>query len=278
MAKIIGNIVGVPNPISDWNETDENKASFIKNKPNLNYSNSDPLLKDVGGILANNHKDGFDNVPISDLITELLYPYTKPVINSFSLNPADGAKEKNVSLTVKSATVKVTKKTKAIQSVSLYKGTALVETKTDTITSAGTTLTFNINETLNGTADSVSYTVKVLEAGETTPAVTSTKTYNFVYPYLYGVVANGASITADLISKFTAKGIRVKGNHSYEYTTNNTCPVIAYPKSYGTLSSIIDPNNFTQDWAQHIVTISGVEYYVYVGGAATATAAYTFNY
>ena len=278
MAKIIGNIVGVPNPISDWAETDENKASFIKNKPNLNYSNSDPLLKDVGGILANNHKNGFNDVPINDLITELLYPYTKPVISSFSLNPSDGAKEKNVSLTVNSATVKVTKKSKAIQSVSLYKGNTLIETKTNEITSSGTTLTFNINETLDGSTDSISYTVKVLEAGETTPAVTSTKTYRFVYPYLYGVVANGASINAALVSSFTAKGIRVGGSHKYEYTTNNTCPVIAYPTSYGALGSIIDPNGFTQDWAQYTITISGVEYYVYVGGASTATAEYEFNY
>lgn len=33
MAKVIGNIVGVPNPKSDWNQTDETKADFINNKP-----------------------------------------------------------------------------------------------------------------------------------------------------------------------------------------------------------------------------------------------------
>ena len=31
--KIIGNIVGVPNPKSDWNQTDPTKADYIKNKP-----------------------------------------------------------------------------------------------------------------------------------------------------------------------------------------------------------------------------------------------------
>ena len=35
MAKIIGNIVGLPNPKPDWNQTDENKANYIKNKPNI---------------------------------------------------------------------------------------------------------------------------------------------------------------------------------------------------------------------------------------------------
>lgn len=33
MAKIVGNIVGLPSPRSDWDQTDEAKADFIKNKP-----------------------------------------------------------------------------------------------------------------------------------------------------------------------------------------------------------------------------------------------------
>ena len=37
MAKrIVGGMVGVPNPQSDWNQTDPKKADYIKNKPNLN--------------------------------------------------------------------------------------------------------------------------------------------------------------------------------------------------------------------------------------------------
>ncbi len=33
MAKIPGNVVGLPSPRSDWNQTNEAKADFIKNKP-----------------------------------------------------------------------------------------------------------------------------------------------------------------------------------------------------------------------------------------------------
>lgn len=36
MAKIVGNIVGLPSPRSDWNQNDEMKADFIKNKPDIN--------------------------------------------------------------------------------------------------------------------------------------------------------------------------------------------------------------------------------------------------
>jgi hypothetical protein len=35
MAKIIGNTTATPTPASDWLQTDENKADYIKNKPKI---------------------------------------------------------------------------------------------------------------------------------------------------------------------------------------------------------------------------------------------------
>lgn len=51
MAKIIGNTTATPNPQPDWNQTDETKADYIKNKPDLsNISNSGNVvsIKDFG--------------------------------------------------------------------------------------------------------------------------------------------------------------------------------------------------------------------------------------
>lgn len=39
--RIVGNIVGLPSPRSDWNQTDETKADFIKNKPDIEGVKSD---------------------------------------------------------------------------------------------------------------------------------------------------------------------------------------------------------------------------------------------
>ena len=39
MAQIIGNTTAIPNPVSDWNQTDENKADYIKNKPDIEGMN-----------------------------------------------------------------------------------------------------------------------------------------------------------------------------------------------------------------------------------------------
>lgn len=283
MTKIIGNTTATPNPKPDWNQTDPTKADYIKNKPDLSgvgvgsYTNTEPLISNIGGILATNHKNGFDNVPINDLITELLYPYTAPSISAFSLNPTAGAKEMNVALTVNSATVTVTKKSKSLQSVNLYRDSTLVESKTSDVANGGT-FTFNINKTLDGSTDT-SYKITVVETGENGATISSSAlTYDFVYPYFYGVVASSTTPNASTILGFT-KSVRAKGSHSYTYTTNNQCPVIAYPQSYGALKSIIDPNNFTQTWTQNTVAVNGIDYYVYVGGAATATGTtYKFNY
>jgi hypothetical protein len=35
MSKIIGNTTATPNPCPDWEQTDETKADYIKNKPNF---------------------------------------------------------------------------------------------------------------------------------------------------------------------------------------------------------------------------------------------------
>ena len=233
------------------------------------YTNTTPTITALGGIPAGTT---FDNMKVTDVLNKLLYPYLKPTIGSLTLSPSEGAKEYGVSLSVATAKISITKKTNNIVSVILYKGNVVIETKTDGVANGGT-ITFNIGETLDGTSD-VTYKVEVSD-GENT--VSDSATYKFVYPYYYGVVANGATIDSVTVLGFT-KDARDKGNRSYTYTTDNQCPVIAYPKSYGALKSIVDPNNFTQTWAQSTVTVNSVDYYVYVGSAATATAKYTFNY
>ena len=253
----------------------------------ITYTNSDPLVQDIGGIKANAHPDGFENVPITDLITELLYPYTAPVINSFSLSPAAGVKEMCDSFTVNSASATITKKSKPISKVELYRGSTLLATSTASITS-GTTVSFsNLNDILDVSnlkyttdgSKNITYYVKVYEEGENSAVTTKSATYTFVHPYYRGVISSGATITNTLVAGLT-KDVSSKGTKTYSYTTSSTeCAVIAYPADYGVINSITDANNFTQQWKQYTVSINEVSYYVYVSGAAEATNfKYTFTY
>lgn len=244
------------------------------------YTNTEPMISDVGGIKASEHTNGFDNVQITDLITELLYPYTKPVIDSFTLSPAAGVKKKGVSVTLASASVKITKKSKAISKIDLYRGSTLLKSITDkTIESTGTTVTFSgLNDTLDGNTNTT-YTVKVSEQNGTVDVVNKTATYTFVNPYYQGVINKDDTINEALISGLNEK-VETKGNKTYTYTTTaSQCAVIAYPASYGVLKEIKDANNFTQTWSRYDISINNVSYYVYVSGAAAAdNFKYTFTY
>lgn len=54
MARIIGNTTATPMPVPDWNQTDERKADYIKNKPNIPSNIGDRLAEieaQIGDIL-----------------------------------------------------------------------------------------------------------------------------------------------------------------------------------------------------------------------------------
>lgn len=240
----------------------------------LTYTNTDPIVTTLGGISAGTT---FDKVPINEVLTSLLYPYTKPVLSNFTLNPAAGVYEKGTAKTLLSASVNVTKKSKAISRATLYKGSEKLKSiDNPTVTSSGSTISFSdLNDNVAGTSN-VTYYVKVSEKDGTVDVVSTSATYTFVDPYYYGVISPDTAITASVITDFE-KGIRTKGSHSKTYTTNNQKPVIAYPQSYGELRSITDAA-LPYTWDKDDVVINGVNYYVYVGSASTLTNTYNFTY
>ena len=84
--------------------------------------------------------------------------------------------------------------------------------------------------------------------------------------------------------KALTKKIETKGTKSYSFTATNQRCVIAYPKSYGVLKTIFDPNNFnvTDTFTRSEINITGLDgtsqaYYVYANDAATVSA-FTFKF
>lgn len=108
-------------------------------------------------------------------------------------------------------------------------------------------------------------------------SVTTTKTFEFINPFYWGVSNNPT------ISDFTGltEDVTKKGQKQYTYVTNDQYMVIAYEASYGNLTSILDPNNFETigAWNKSSLTVGGVNYNVYVANSkTTATAKYTFKF
>ena len=94
---------------------------------------------------------------------------------------------------------------------------------------------------------------------------TTTKTIKveFVNPFYCGL----ASGTLQEI-------VQKKGDYTYNnITCNNDSIVFKYPKSYGTLTSILDSNNFENisAFSRNEEVINSVDYYVYTSAVTTVT-------
>jgi len=107
---------------------------------------------------------------------------------------------------------------------------------------------------------------------------TASKTMQFILPYYYG---KSSTATVSSFSGLT-KSVTAKGQKQFKFTTNNEYMVFAYDKSYGNLSSILDPNSFEvlSGWTKNTLTVGGFDYYVYVANSATTdtNAQFTFKY
>lgn len=88
---------------------------------------------------------------------------------------------------------------------------------------------------------------------------------SFYAPFYYGVSDKATLEEADI--KALTKLIEGKGNKTFKFTGSAVYSVIAYPKSYGKFTSILDPNGFENLSAFKepvVVTVNEIEYYVYI--------------
>ena len=236
---------------------------------NTVYTNATPIVDPTGQIEPG---DTFNEVPVNQMLTKILYPYVPPTISG-TPSTASRVVEKGVTLTIDSVTANVGKKSEAITKVELYNGASLVEAKTESVASGGT---FTFSNPISLSADA---TLKV-KATDAKPTVVEAEagTYTFVYPFFHGTVAEGVTPDGAAIATML-KDVSEKGDKTYAFTLANTCAVFAYPKAYGALSAIVDKHGFDNlpNFTQSTVSVTcadstSQEYYVYVKEAATATA------
>ena len=262
------------------NGTDDDHAYVINGKDwtddiaDIEVFSTDILtVNALGGIAANTDLNGLTT---RQILNKLLFPYVAQVVDTPSRTPGSTTLEKGNDQTITSVSVKVTKKSEAISSVALYNGSTLLAEKTGTEVAAGGTFTFS-GLSVSVPSTSVVLTVKVTDASGNVVSK-NTAGWTFVYPYYYGVCAEGATIDEALVEGLTKK-VESKGNKSnWKFTCDNQCMVFAYPAAHGNLSKIIDPNNFdiTGSFTKHSVNITGLDgtsqaYYVYVNGASTVS-------
>lgn len=246
-------------------------------KSAVTYTNNTPTVQAHGGIAAG---ETFDAVPLTEMITRILYPWVAPVVSAKVAAPANGGVfEKGNTQNVTSITVTVTKKSSDITKVEIFDGASSLGSKTgadlDTLNSTGSaTFTFPVDVDVTA---SKNFQAKVTDAAEKVTTA-NTGSFSFVYPYYQGVIA--ADATADEAAvKALTKLIQAKGTKSVTYTASNQKMVFATPKANGVIKTITDPNGFnvTDTFAQSELSITGLDgtaqdYYVYVSNATTVSA------
>ena len=255
----------------------DSKAESKADKSEILYSNQTPIVQSHGGIAAG---ETFNNVPITEMIDKILYPWVAPVVSARVAAPANGGTfEKGNTQNVTSITVTVTKKSSDITKVEIFDGSSSLGSKTgadlDTLNSTGSaTFTFQVDVDVTANKN---FQAKVTDAAEKVTTA-NTGSFSFVYPYYQGVIAADAAADEAAVKALT-KLIQAKCTKAVTYTASNQKMVFATPKANGVIKTITDPNGFnvTDTFAQSELSITGLDgtaqdYYVYVSNATTVSA------
>lgn len=242
-------------------------------KENLIIQTEIGTSKDLGGIKAGTVLKG---QTVLSVLEQLLFPYIAFTMNVQSISPS-GTYEKGTSVTITSVTVKITSGTKPVTNIKLYESnkTTLLGEKTSGIS---TNNTFSINKTVTS---AVSFYATATDGQSSLND--SSSFLAFYDPTFYGVLDVGYTLTSDLI---TGKSKELKANKSNTRTYNatNQHPFIAYPSSYGALTSIKDGNGFEciSDFNNSTINLtvkSGtVSYRIYVLKSATTGEGYKYTF
>ncbi len=230
----------------------------------------------VGGIPAGTDL-GTDPILISDTLINMFYPATSPLITLTSI-PLPGLFEYGdvtASIELRATT---TKKSLPITSVEFYRDGGLIYTVPVPNPNGG------LEVYTDGTPiDSLTTFVAKASDGVNPVRTSNTLTFTFVYPFYYGVHAVTPLDESDILG--LTKIIKVKSNTATVTSPTVQTYVIAYPLSYGALTSILDKNGFETiaDYNVYTVSVSGldgnpVDYKVYQLDHITTQVAFTNTY
>ena len=263
---------------NDYTSTEKTKLSGIATGATKNdtlYKNQSPSTVAVGGV-PKGYVPPTSGTEAVEMINKMLHAYVAPQV-SVAAKPVNGSTfEIGTTQSVTGADVNIVLGSASITKIEVLDGSTVLGSMTSGIKAGINSITFA--KALSITSDkTLSATVTDSDAKTVTARSGS---FQFVYPYYYGVLAAGATPTESLVKAGT-KVVQQKGNKSFAFTANNQKMFYAYPKTHGNLTKILDANSFdvTGTFTKTELTIGGVAYYVYSNDASTVSGfKMTFNY
>lgn len=239
------------------------------------YKNQTPSTVAVGGI-PKGYVPPVSGVEAIDMLDKLLHAYVSPSATAVAKPTNGGVFELGTSQTVTSVDVNITLGSTGIKKIEVLDSGAVLGSKDSGITGGVHTITLTEALTVNANKQ---LSVKITD-NEDKSITVKTGAFTFVRPYYYGSIAASATPTEELI-KAATKSVTTKGTKTFIYNCTDQKMLLAYPREYGVLKKILDPNNFdvTDTFTRTEVTVDGVAYYAYANTASTVSSfKMTFSY
>jgi hypothetical protein len=189
----------------------------------------------------------------NDYVRMVHVTYLAPGV-TLTITPSTTLYKVGTTVTGLVAKVTVTKKSENITKIEFLVNDVVKETITTDVANGGT-----FNYTVDDFSTDTTIKAIVYDASSNVP---KTSTVKFVNPYYCGTTDDVP--TADTVVTLTEL-VETKGSKTRTVTCSNKHVVIAYPASYGKLTSILDGNGFENltDYTNIQETVNGVGYEIY---------------
>lgn len=195
----------------------------------------------LGGILAG---DDLSGLSIQNILTKLLFPYVSPIIiSNADCYPKDLLLEKGLSVMLTQINTSVKKGSEPIKKIAfLISGVEVYEIIDDVC--EGGIFKYIPPQPIHIQRDLPVGYFQVAVTDTTDKVILSNiPTAKFIYPIYCGSISESDTVDTNLLYGLS-KVISTKKGKDYTYNTNNQHMIMACPKEYGELESIIDSNGF----------------------------------
>lgn len=172
---------------------------------------SGTVTKAIGGIAKDKT---YTNAELSDVLSDLLFPYVAPTMSSITLSAAAGTFEYGTTKTVSKVTPTFTKGSKNITSVKIGTTSGGADLYSGTSATSDTAITLTTNKTYDGTNGGTIYCT----ISDGTQSASASASISYAY-YNYVIVSNSTTVPT---SKGSGKNLAQSCEVSNLATTDNS--------------------------------------------------------
>ena len=268
------------------------KSKFLTEQDTIYSTEITKATNTLGDIKVG---DNLQNKSIKEILKAIIQPYKQLEISNLQLTNSSGSNINNVILekggtdifTLGEISCNITIYSDPPNSYKITQNDGTTLTTLTTVSQfSGNSILYDfknkeINQKKSDSDEKITFTIEITDTKNKT--ISPRTSINYIRPYYWGTV-----LDTDIFDPESFATTTTSDTHNYAISSNkptslsfngegnNAYSVIMYPKSYGKLKSIKDPNGFSQEWTlldDNGITIVkndiDLSYYVYKSGTST---------